>query len=226
MTKFRFRLKGGYVIGSLRIPTECGAVNVQAVGGTKAEALMRAATIAQRIAEDPVMRALMPPQARAAIVAAKVLSVAARQGPAHLRRLWRHMKGPGKKRLAAALVEEAQKAEVSGIRYQTSYGGVKHTNRGAWQEWQDPEHEYDGDDADEYEDDYGVSGIRSKAKWAIPGYAAYRTAKAIKRRRKRRKERKEREREGREEEPADNEQEPEGEQSQEPEGDPSQEGAP
>lgn len=167
MTKFRFRLKGGYVIGSLRIPTECGAVNVQAVGGTKAEALMRAATIAQRISEDPVMAALMPPQARTAIVASKALANAARQGAPALKRLWKKIKGPGKKRLAEALAREAVKEDVSGIRYQTSHSGVRHTNRGAWMEWQDPYHDADDDydDAEGYDDDYSdieLSGRRKR----------------------------------------------------------------
>ena len=159
MTRFRFKVKGGWVVGSLRIPTDIGAVNVQAVGGSKAEALMRAATVAQRISEDPVMRALMPPQAQAAIVAAKALSVAAKHGAPQLKKLWKRLKGPGKKRLAAVLAEEADKSDVSGTRYQTSYRGVRMTNRGAWMEWQDPEH--DNPEAD-YEDDYGVSGRRKR----------------------------------------------------------------
>jgi hypothetical protein len=180
MTRFRFKLKGGYVIGSLSIPTACGAVNVQAVGGSKAQALMRAATIAQRISDDPVMRAMMPPQAQAAILAAKALSVAARAGAPQLKRLWRKLKGPGKRRLAAALVEEAEKPDVGETRYQTSYKGVRHTNRGAWQEWQDPYHDADDDDddAEGYEADYSdveLSGRRRR-----------------RRKRKERKERKER----------------------------------
>lgn len=156
MSSVRFKVKGEYVIGSLRIPTDYGAVNVATVGGSKADALMRAATIAKRISEDPVMSAIMPPQAHAAIAASKALSVAAKEGPGALKKLWRRMKGPGKKRLAEALAEEARKSQVSGTRYQTSYRGVKLTNRGAWQEWQDPYHDAeDGyENAEAYDEDY------------------------------------------------------------------------
>jgi hypothetical protein len=152
MTRFRFKVKGGYVIGALDIPTDVGSVCVAAVGGSKAEALMRAATIAQRISEDPVMAALMPPQATAAIAAAKALSVAAKRGPAALKSLWSRIKGPGKQRLAAALHEEA--TQESG--YFGKRSSVRQPNRGAWQSWQDPyygdEHD-DDDDAESYDAD-------------------------------------------------------------------------
>lgn len=142
MTSFRFRLKGGYVIGAISFPTDVGNVTVGSVGGSKAEALMRAATIAQRIAEDPVLSALLPPQAANAIKAAKALSVAAKRGPKALRGLWGKLKGAGKKRLAAAL-----HAEVGAYGYERS--GVQQPNRGAWMRALDPYY----DDEDGYDDD-------------------------------------------------------------------------
>lgn len=150
MTTFRFKLKGGYVIGLLTLPTEVGAVQVATLAGSKADALMRAATIAQRISEDPVMAALLPPQAAAAISAAKALSAAARQGPKSLKRLWGKIRGPGKKRLAEALAKEAAETSGVGAIYFGQRSSVKQPNRGAWQEWLDYEHE----DVDaEYDDD-------------------------------------------------------------------------
>lgn len=146
MTRFRFKLKGGYVIGALEIPTDIGSLTIATVGGSKADALMRAGTIAQRIADDPVMSALIPPQAHTAIAAAKALSVAAKKGPKALKGLWGKLKGAGKKRLAEAL-----HSEVS--------GSVKQPNRGAWQRYQDPyaddEDGYD-DDAESYDEDGGL----------------------------------------------------------------------
>jgi hypothetical protein len=119
---------------------------------------MKAATIAQRISEDPVMVALMPPQAKAAIAASKLLAVAAKRGGPHLKKLWGKLKGPGKRRLAEALEKEQREQEgVSGSGY-----GVRFPNRGAWQRAQDPywghEAEDDYDDADFDEDGEGDYG--------------------------------------------------------------------
>lgn len=147
MTRFRFKLKGGYVIGALEIPTDIGSLTIATVGGTKADALMRAGTIAQRIAEDPVMSALIPPQAHTAIVAAKALSVAAKRGPKALKSLWGKLKGAGKKRLAEALQAEAK--TVGDARYFGRKYEFEQPNRGAWQRYQDPyEDDADGYDAD------------------------------------------------------------------------------
>lgn len=163
MTTFRFKLKGGYVIGLLTIPTEVGAVQVATLGGTKADALMRAATIAQRISEDPVMAALMPPQAAAAINAAKALSAAARKGPKTLKRLWGKIRGPGKKRLAEALAKEAAETSGMGAMYWGQRSDVKQPNRGSWQEWLDYDHE-DEYDAEPYDDEYDYELGRRKRK--------------------------------------------------------------
>jgi hypothetical protein len=143
MTRFRFKLKGGYVIGALEIPTDIGSLTIATVGGSKADALMRAGTIAQRIADDPVMSALIPPQAHTAIAAAKALSVAAKRGPKAIKSLWGKLKGAGKKRLAEALTKEV------GAKYFGKEYRFEQPNRGAWQRYQDP---YD-DDADGYDDD-------------------------------------------------------------------------
>lgn len=164
MTTFRFKLKGGYVIGLLTLPTEVGAVQVATLAGSKADALMRAATIAQRISEDPVMAALLPPQAAAAISAAKALSAAARQGPKSLKRLWGKIRGPGKKRLAEALAREAAETSGVGAMYFGHRTSVKQPNRGAWQEWLDYEHEDINPDDDPYDDEDYELGRRKRRK--------------------------------------------------------------
>lgn len=177
MTRFRFKVHGSYVIGYLTVPTEVGALQVATLGGTKADALMRAATVAQRIVDDPVMAALMPPQAAAAIKAAKALSSAARQGPQALRSLWGRIKGPGKKRLAEALAKEAKSANVGAL-YFGERSRVRQPNRGAWQEWLDPDHDdpeaayedgwYDPDD------DYELGAKRRKRRKGKRRYQAQR----------------------------------------------------
>lgn len=112
----RFRLKdhhNGCCIGELEIPTAAHAsITVAAIGDDRADALAKAAVIAERIAQDPIMSALLPPQALAAIKAAKGLSAAAKRGTRTLKRFWGRLRGPGKKRLAEALHRDAQVADL------------------------------------------------------------------------------------------------------------------
>lgn len=111
----RFRFKdhpAGYVVGSIDIPSAApGRVSVVAVGEGKADALAKAALIAEHIAKDPVMSALLPPQALPAIMAAKALAAAAHNGPAAIKHLWGRIRGEGKKRLASVLHAEAVKLD-------------------------------------------------------------------------------------------------------------------
>ena len=169
MPKIKFKSRAGYVVGLLTLPTDVGAVQVATLGGTKADALMRAATIAQRISEDPVMAALMPPQAQAAIAAAKALSAAARKGPRALKGLWGKIKGPGKRRLAEALAKEQAAKTTVGALYWGQESKVKQPNRGSWEGWLDPYHEdpedgYAYDDDDDDDDEYIELGRRKRRK--------------------------------------------------------------
>jgi len=100
---------------SFALPGGGAGATVAGVGDDRAEALARAASIAHRIATDPVMSALMPPQAQAAIVAARGLAAAAKRGLPVLKSFWRRIKGPGKKRLARALMEEAAKHRAAAV---------------------------------------------------------------------------------------------------------------
>lgn len=113
MPRFRFRDGDDCCVGAIdiEIPGGPGHMRVAAVGDDRADALGRAALIAERIASDPVMRALMPPQAIVAIKAAKGLSAAAKRGSHVLRHFWGQLRGPGKKRLASVLHAEAVKRE-------------------------------------------------------------------------------------------------------------------
>lgn len=106
---------GGYVGAiDMRCHGVPGCVSAIAVGETKAEALGKAALLAERIANDPVMSALIPPQATAAIATAKTLAAAARRGPATVRRVWRGLRGRGKRKLAQVLHTEAVSALETG----------------------------------------------------------------------------------------------------------------
>ena len=88
----------------------------------KAAALHKAAMIAERIANDPIMRAILPPGTGAAIFAIKKLGAAGRLGLPALRGIWGSLHGPGKKRLALALAHDEaphatadERAEVGGF---------------------------------------------------------------------------------------------------------------
>lgn len=109
MPRVTFRQVGGLEIAEVSFPASGaeGRITCGAVGDTKADALHRASLLAERIASDPVLSALMPPQAKAAIAAAKALGGAAARGLPALRSIWGKLRGKGKKRLAAALVHEA-----------------------------------------------------------------------------------------------------------------------
>ena len=82
-----------------------GRIYASAVGDTSAAALSKAASIAEQIASDPTVQALIPPQALAAIKVAKKLASYARRGPRMLRRAWGFL-SPKSKRLAKELVKE------------------------------------------------------------------------------------------------------------------------
>ena len=113
-TRIRIRsYRGGYV-GEVDVPASeqsPARIVASAMGSSKAAALGNAALLAERIASDPVLQALMPPQAMAAIAAAKGLAGAAKLGTGALKSFWGKLHGPGKKRVAAALHEEAARAE-------------------------------------------------------------------------------------------------------------------
>lgn len=111
--RFRFKRVPGGVIGAIEMPTlhAPGKIIAASLGDDRADALAKAALVAERITQDPVLRALMPPQAAAAISAAKGLAVAASQGTHALRGIWHRIHGDGKKRLAAVLHAEASELE-------------------------------------------------------------------------------------------------------------------
>jgi hypothetical protein len=102
----RYR-RGGFV-GAVEVQTGAfpGALRAVARGATKAQALRRAASLAERVASDPVMRAIMPAQALAAITAAKNLAAAAQDGPKSLASAIDNLSSPAAARLATVLARE------------------------------------------------------------------------------------------------------------------------
>lgn len=101
------RATGGGYVGSLSIgvPHTPGVIVVSGWSDSVASALKKAASVAKRITDDPIMSALIPPQAKAGIAAAKALAKAAEHGKAQLQRTMSEFGGPGKQRLAQALAK-------------------------------------------------------------------------------------------------------------------------
>jgi hypothetical protein len=116
MASVKFFDRNDHCVAVIRIamPGTSAVAEVGALGEDKADALARASSLAHRIATDPVMSALMPPQARAAVMAARGLAAAAKRGLPTLKHFWGRLQGPGKKRLARALMEEAAAKQTTG----------------------------------------------------------------------------------------------------------------
>jgi hypothetical protein len=97
----------------MRLPDPViGDICVGAFGTSKADALEKAALVAERISSDPVMMAIMPPWVTAAVLAAKLLGRAAKIGMPELRAMAGTLKKPSQRRLAAALAKEAAQSEA------------------------------------------------------------------------------------------------------------------
>lgn len=94
---------GSYYVGEVDIPAEDGNVSVSAKGNTGAEALERAANVAQSIMDDPSVAPFVPPEARAAVAGARVLARAASSG--FLSSLFNRLTGSNKRKLARVLLE-------------------------------------------------------------------------------------------------------------------------
>lgn len=111
--KIRLSKRDGLYVGSLGFDVDNapGRITATAVASTKAAALSKAASIAERIASDPVLRSVIPPQAMASIKVAKGLAAAARHGLPTLRRAFRFL-SPKAKKLAANLATDVQKGTI------------------------------------------------------------------------------------------------------------------
>lgn len=87
-------------------------IQVGAVGDSGADALLKAGAVVDRIMSDPVMQAILPPQAVIAVKTAKQLASAAKQGGKALKSIWGKLRGKGKKRLATALAKSTPRSGV------------------------------------------------------------------------------------------------------------------
>lgn len=100
-----FRRPDGTCVGEIGVPRDDDdEFVVRGEGPDGAAALMQAANLADTLLQDPLLAAVIPPQATVAIAATRHLAEAAQVGGGILSRLWRSIKGPGKKRLAKALM--------------------------------------------------------------------------------------------------------------------------
>lgn len=78
---WRIRRRGGNWEGVVFLPVGLkGAAAVTAKGKTKAEALSRAGQLADKVLNDPVIQAALPPQAQALIKGVKLLASAKAAG--------------------------------------------------------------------------------------------------------------------------------------------------
>lgn len=110
-----YQLEDGTCVGEIDVPRtdDDTPIPVQATGPDGAAALMRAADLADTLLQDPLLAAIIPPQAHLAIGATKQLAAAASAGGGILRSLWKSIRGPGKKRLAKALMRTTPTVRLS-----------------------------------------------------------------------------------------------------------------
>lgn len=111
-----YRTPDGTCIGEIGIPRDDDDddVVVRAEGPDGAAALMHAANLADTLLQDPLLAAVIPPQATMAIAATRHLAEAASAGGGLLRSLWRSIKGPGKRRLAKAIMRTTPRVSLIG----------------------------------------------------------------------------------------------------------------
>lgn len=95
------RTPAGDYEGVIRIPGRFTATTVRAVAPTKKDALLQATGLAQEIADNPIVSALLPPGSKLALDTATKLASAAKVGK--LAEAAASVVGPGAKRLAKAL---------------------------------------------------------------------------------------------------------------------------
>lgn len=121
--KIRYRKHNRGVLGSIEIPTTApGAIVATAHGADIADALARAAAIAARIADDPVMAVLMPGETLDRLDDVRDLARAAQDGPEALREAWADIPpSRSKQALCAVLHKEANARRVEGGAWIPSY---------------------------------------------------------------------------------------------------------
>jgi len=218
-SRIRIRRVGDSFVGAIDVgaPGMGARLVISAMAGSKAQALSKAALLAERITEDPVMRSLLPPQALVAVKAAKMLGNAAQRGVPALEMVWNHLQGDGKRRLAASLVQEAadnSPDEVAGfgsfVRRAAKFAvnPIAHTKatiraaraaaramggRGGRKRQQEPEYEpeYEPEDIDDGSEEVGILPLALLAAKYGPGLAsaAHRVYKARKAKQKAKAER-------------------------------------
>ncbi len=104
------RHRSGARVAHIEVPTYAGALRVTGVGDFWSDALGAAVKVAARITDDPVIAAIMPPQATIAIEAIRKIAAASAKGPDALKAKLDEFNGPGKTRLLKVLHTEAEDA--------------------------------------------------------------------------------------------------------------------
>lgn len=99
---------GGYGVGN----DGDAVISVGSVGWSFGSALRKATSIAKHITDDPIVKSMLPPQARAAIAASRKLAKAAKRGRGALKSAWSRLPSGLKKRtkgLANGLLRKMKK---------------------------------------------------------------------------------------------------------------------
>ena len=106
MTRVTMSRRDGQYLGAVEFDTYDGPITVGASGESQADALANAAGLAESIASNPVLQALLPPGTLLAIRSARTLGKAARAGGSALKGALSRLRGPGKRRLGRQLAKE------------------------------------------------------------------------------------------------------------------------
>ena len=168
-----FRDCGDAYLGEIEMPYQGGRVVASAVGFNPFETLSRAATIAERVAMDPALAPLIPPQALLAAKAARAIANTGRANPDLLRELT-----PDMTRSARTLAKALQGAKPKRRRRR---GG------GSGRSWLDNargkrSRQYDDDGGgggDQYDDQYDGGAAPQYEAPQAPQYAPAQTPGAF-----------------------------------------------
>jgi hypothetical protein len=98
---FRIRRKGSGWQGIVELPVGTALIPVTATSKSKRKALAKAAGLAGKIAESPILKAVLPPGSAAAIKATRLIAKYAKAGK--LAKAMKKLTGKGAKRLLKKL---------------------------------------------------------------------------------------------------------------------------
>jgi hypothetical protein len=103
VVKWKLRRIGGGWAGTITLPVGPCSVKATGRGPTKATALSRASGLAEKVLNDPLLQAAMPPQAALALRGVKQLSSVAKQGQGAVKAVTKALKSKTLRKVGKAL---------------------------------------------------------------------------------------------------------------------------